>query len=161
MSRKVFVFIGDLHGQYSKLQSLWGHTSRLLAALRSDGPAGGPRDIQANVWFLGDYCDRGPCTREVLDMLITLPAQHPEHTFKFLRGNHDHAFEMYLNDAEADLSVTCQGYASHKPNTTLYDGPGWETMHLQGERGGGSAVCTALTPVCPHFLSQGGAGAAR
>ena len=62
--------IGDIHGHAdvleTLLQSLDLHRTRLV--------------------FLGDYVDRGPQTRAVLDRLIEL-AGNPNHIF--LRGNHD------------------------------------------------------------------------
>jgi serine/threonine protein phosphatase 1 len=63
--------IGDIHGCSSALDAL-------LAAM---APA--PEDM---LIFLGDYVDRGPDTRGVLDRLIQLKSRGPLVT---LRGNHE------------------------------------------------------------------------
>ncbi len=62
--------IGDIHGFSGALDAL-------LAQLN---PA------ENRLVFLGDYIDRGPNTRGVLDRLVALSA-NPNHVF--LRGNHD------------------------------------------------------------------------
>jgi len=64
------IAIGDIHGYPVALNTL-------LAQLN-------PRDDR--LVFLGDYIDRGPGVRQVLDTLIRLSA-NPNHVF--LRGNHD------------------------------------------------------------------------
>jgi serine/threonine protein phosphatase 1 len=64
--------IGDVHGSATALDAL------LLAI----APAPADRLV-----FLGDYVDRGPDTRGVLDRLIRLRAKFPHAVF--LRGNHE------------------------------------------------------------------------
>ena len=63
--------IGDIHGAAAALDAL-------LAAVR---PAADDRLV-----FLGDYVDRGPDSKGVLDRLIALSASH---RCVFLRGNHE------------------------------------------------------------------------
>src|SRR5262245_47096816 len=63
--------IGDIHGVSAALDAL-------LAAVR---PA--PDDLLV---FLGDYVDRGPDTKGVIDRLIALDKTH---RCVFLRGNHE------------------------------------------------------------------------
>ena len=63
--------IGDIHGCYTALTVLWGAVK----------PANGD-----TVVFLGDYVDRGPESREVLDLLVA-EARKPNRVF--LRGNHE------------------------------------------------------------------------
>ncbi|QFS81387.1 Serine/threonine-protein phosphatase 1 [Roseivivax sp. THAF40] len=70
--------IGDIHGQRDALQ-------RALDAIAQDGQ-------DAPVVFLGDYTDRGPDSRGVLDILIEGQASGADWTF--LMGNHD---EMMLD----------------------------------------------------------------
>ena len=62
--------IGDIHGFSGALETL-------LGVLNPD---------KDQLIFLGDYIDRGPDSRGVLERLIEL-SQNPNHVF--LRGNHD------------------------------------------------------------------------
>lgn len=73
--------IGDLHGHAGQLQ-------RALALIEADGG----RD--ARIVFLGDYCDRGPETRQVLDALIA--GQKAGRDWVFIKGNHDRMFEWFM-----------------------------------------------------------------
>lgn len=68
-------FIGDVHGEHKKLVSL---VSRA-------------RDQTGHLVFLGDYINRGPDSRRVLDYLVELQADASMQT-DFCRGNHDAAF---------------------------------------------------------------------
>lgn len=67
--------VGDIHGHCELL-------NRLLAMLRDAGM----RDDDLLV-FVGDYVDRGPDVRGVLERLISLKADRPNTVF--LRGNHE------------------------------------------------------------------------
>lgn len=73
--------IGDIHGQLSMLQTK-------LAHIEADG---GP---EARIVFLGDYADRGPDSRGVLELLSDSQAQR--RNWVFLKGNHDRMFEYFL-----------------------------------------------------------------
>lgn len=75
--------IGDIHGQKARLEEA-------LALIEADG---GP---DAEVVFLGDYADRGPDVRGVLDLLMTGIAQGRRWTA--LMGNHDRMFLRFLRD---------------------------------------------------------------
>ena len=77
--------IGDIHGCLDKLR-------RLLAAC--EARAGGR---QARYIFLGDYVDRGPDSRGVIDCLIARQIAQPD-AIVCLRGNH----EQLALDAHAD-----------------------------------------------------------
>ncbi len=74
--------IGDIHGQKAMLESA-------LALIEKDGGADAP------IVFVGDYTDRGPDSRGVLDLLIAGVAQGRNWTL--LRGNHDRMFTWYLD----------------------------------------------------------------
>jgi hypothetical protein len=76
--------IGDIHGMHRMLVAL-------LDAVRQ-------RDSQAKFYFVGDYVNRGPESKEVVDLLLTLPDA------KFVRGNHDEIFDLVVNG---------QSYESH------------------------------------------------
>lgn len=64
-----YIAIGDIHGMCSLL-------NELLARLPDEG----------ELVFLGDYIDRGPDSRGVIDRLLRLRQSRPCH---FLRGNHE------------------------------------------------------------------------
>ena len=64
------VCIGDLHGNITELRSLWHALENKL----------GTELEPATVVFLGDYCDRGPDTKRVIDWLIDLRDRHSSAT---------------------------------------------------------------------------------
>ncbi len=66
--------IGDIHGCLFALEHLW------------DAVAPRPED---RVIFIGDYVDRGPDSKGVIDFLLGLPA---ELDVTFLSGNHEEKF---------------------------------------------------------------------
>lgn len=69
--------IGDIHGMLKPLHHLLQAVERL--------------DAQAQFIFLGDYVNRGPESRAVVDLLLALPSA------RFLRGNHDDVFDLILH----------------------------------------------------------------
>ena len=52
--------------------------------------------------FLGDYVDRGPASRQVLDRLIGLGAEG--RNVRFICGNHEEALLRFLADVEGGLA---------------------------------------------------------
>ena len=75
--------VGDIHGYADKLD-------RALGLIEADG---GP---EARVVFLGDYPDRGPDSRGVLDRLIEGRAAGRD--WVCLKGNHDRMFFRFLTE---------------------------------------------------------------
>jgi serine/threonine protein phosphatase 1 len=69
--------VGDIHGMFLPLDAL-------LSAV-------GRRDPAARFIFVGDYINRGPDSRKVIDRLVTLKDA------TFLRGNHDDIFDLVLH----------------------------------------------------------------
>jgi hypothetical protein len=69
--------IGDVHGMLRPLGAL-------LEAVRKADP-------DAHFVFVGDYVNRGPDSRGVIELLLTLPRA------RFLRGNHDDVFDLLVN----------------------------------------------------------------
>ena len=123
------VCVGDLHGHIDKTVKLW---KALEAELGEAGLAA------AHVVFLGDYCDRGPHTREVLDFLIKLEVSRTPGTTTFLAGNHDFAFGCFLGCLDVvppgfDLDGTKDPRFTHGYWTPDVEGG----MHYQGRRWGG------------------------
>ena len=85
--------IGDIHGQLEALQ-------QVLALIEADG---GP---DPRVVFLGDYTDRGPDSRAVIDLLMQGRADGRD--WHFIKGNHDRMFCWFMQDYprhEAHLPV--------------------------------------------------------
>jgi serine/threonine protein phosphatase 1 len=92
--------IGDVHGQCDKLVDL-------LARLGQEGM----KECDTLV-FVGDYVDRGPNVRGVIDLLIGLRQSRPNTVF--LRGNHE---QMMLDarqrfDPSFDSNNSCQNIES-------------------------------------------------
>lgn len=75
--------IGDIHGQLAELH-------RVLDLIEADG---GP---DAHIVFVGDYTDRGPDSRGVLNLLID--GQQQSRNWTCLMGNHDRMFAWFMQD---------------------------------------------------------------
>jgi serine/threonine protein phosphatase 1 len=71
--------IGDIHGMYDALRGLLDLVAK--------------RDASPRFYFVGDYVNRGPDSRRVIDLLLTLPGA------RFVRGNHDDVFDLVLHGA--------------------------------------------------------------
>ncbi|SPF81157.1 metallophosphoesterase family protein [Pseudoprimorskyibacter insulae] len=87
--------IGDIHGQIDMLH-------RALETIAKDADAGAP------VVFLGDYVDRGPDSRAVLDLLMQGQADGLPWTV--LKGNHDRYMTRFLGDADYRDANTTKNY---------------------------------------------------
>ena len=77
--------VGDIHGRVDLLERMF---NRIDADLKSN-PVGNPIQV-----FLGDYIDRGPASREVLDRLI---ARNRIRRSVFLKGNHESFLTGFLS----------------------------------------------------------------
>lgn len=80
-----FYAIGDIHGQLGLLQDIHGRIARDQAEY---GPG--------LVVHLGDYVDRGPDSRGVIDFLMEGMAAG--RNWQVLKGNHDRMFTGFLDD---------------------------------------------------------------
>ncbi|MGC9953118.1 MAG: metallophosphoesterase family protein [Rhizomicrobium sp.] len=81
--------VGDIHGRSDLLRSLIGKITRDSKARLQQGQ----RPI---VIFLGDYVDRGPDSRGVIELLLhDLPSAW---MCRFLKGNHEDALLSFLRD---------------------------------------------------------------
>lgn len=81
-SSRGYIAIGDIHGCAKTLKAL-------LNTL--DKAYGGARTYV----FLGDYVDRGPESKQVIDQLIEFSQHRP---CEFIRGNHDQMLLNYYAD---------------------------------------------------------------
>ncbi len=84
--------IGDIHGCLESLDQL----------LKKITPR--PED---ELVFVGDYIDRGPQSREVVDRLLTLP-----HRCVFLMGNHERMLLDFLAGEDEDIYLENGGRAT-------------------------------------------------
>ncbi len=75
--------IGDVHGFTEQLD-------HALARIEKDGGK------DAHIVFLGDYTDRGPNSRGVLERLLN--GVNKDRNWTVLRGNHDRMFCRYVKD---------------------------------------------------------------
>jgi serine/threonine protein phosphatase 1 len=127
--------IGDIHGCRDKLV-------RLLELLHYDPAAD-------RLIFLGDYIDRGPDSKGVIDVLLDL--QHENAANIFLMGNHEDNFLTYL-----DACRTAEG-ASYWLTEPFFAGGGVATLqsycpglrHPFAER-----VIDAMPPTHLAFLAN-------
>ncbi|XP_044474149.1 tyrosine-protein phosphatase RLPH2-like isoform X2 [Mangifera indica] len=125
--------IGDIHGYMTKLQNLWTNLETFID----------PSDFNsALIIFLGDYCDRGPSTRQVIDFLLSLTTKYPSQKHVFLSGNHDLAFAGFVGVLPeprngADFKKGWKEYEQNEEREGWFKGERYERMHLQGRRWGG------------------------
>jgi serine/threonine protein phosphatase 1 len=78
--------IGDIHGRADLLETIF---------LRIDADLALNPVTRSTEVFLGDYIDRGPASRQVLDQLV---ARSRTHETVFLKGNHETYLMDFLND---------------------------------------------------------------
>ena len=78
--------IGDIHGMLRPLQTVISEVTR--------------RDPWAHLLFVGDYVNRGPDSKGVIELLLALKNAH------FVRGNHDDVFDLVVNGTNYDPSAT-------------------------------------------------------
>jgi serine/threonine protein phosphatase 1 len=94
MSRKIFA-VGDIHGSFEKLEALMK-----ILPWRKDSD-----DL---LLFIGDYVDRGPNSREVVEYLVNLKKDGGN--FIFLKGNHEKMLvDFYVHQKDQMLYVANGG----------------------------------------------------
>lgn len=92
--------IGDIHGQPSELH-------RVLDLIKADG------GDDAEIVFLGDYTDRGPDSKGVLDLLVE--GWKADRNWTFLMGNHDRMFSWFMRDyPQHDAHLPIELYWLHQ-----------------------------------------------
>jgi len=96
MEKRIFA-IGDIHGELNALETLIDS----LELTEKD-----------ELVFLGDYVDKGPQSKEVLDYLIDLQEKYD---CTFVRGNHEE-FMLYVIDEEDFVELF---WGNHGGNQTL------------------------------------------
>lgn len=119
--------IGDIHGRLDLLVAL--HSDILEDATRH------PHDGSNVLIYLGDYVDRGPCSREVIDCLMSDPL--PGFESVRLMGNHDEALLKFLDDPAIGPSWSSYGGEATLLSYGVRARPGiiglarWEDMRQQ------------------------------
>jgi len=101
-----FFAIGDIHGNLSHLERLMEEIKPSLSPQRD------------TLVFLGDYIDRGPDSKGVVDFILQLRTELPH--LRCLKGNHEAMFlEWLLNGKDYDLylynggGATIRSYSQH------------------------------------------------
>jgi serine/threonine protein phosphatase 1 len=94
MSTRIFA-VGDIHGSFDKLEAM-------MDVLPWDRDAG---DL---LLFIGDYVDRGPRSRDVVELLVQL--KRAGGNFAFLKGNHEKMLlDFYVEQKDQMLYVANGG----------------------------------------------------
>ena len=99
---RTVVAIGDVHGRLDLLVPL---ISQIKAALSSS--AGQAKPVLV---FVGDYVDRGPSSKGVIDAILQLRLEE-DFDIRTLRGNHEEALLAFLQDANFGPTWSEQGGA--------------------------------------------------
>ncbi|HOF87927.1 MAG TPA: metallophosphoesterase family protein [Armatimonadota bacterium] len=116
-----FIAIGDIHGCRTMLDLL-------LAKLPDDG----------TLIFLGDYIDRGPDAKGVLDRLLRLREERP---CVFLRGNHE------------AMAIAALRGDTRSAELWLYNG-GIETIHSYAGEDIPDDHWAFLTATLPYYVTD-------
>jgi serine/threonine protein phosphatase 1 len=82
------IAVGDIHGELSHLEKLWAKLPVL--------------DAKDTLVFLGDYVDRGPNSKGVIDFMRSLSTRTLAKTV-FLRGNHEDGWLRVVNGGFAEF----------------------------------------------------------
>lgn len=93
---KIFA-VGDIHGCLTSLEKLLDQI-----------PINWGKDY---LIFLGDYIDRGPDSRAVIDLLIELKKEYPERIIT-LKGNHEWMLERFLKGIDMEIYLYNGGEAT-------------------------------------------------
>lgn len=131
--------VGDIHGRADLLAPL---LARIDADL-STHPIAQPCQV-----FLGDYIDRGPHSRQVIDLLT---ARRRRQQMLFLRGNHEDFALEFLSDP-TKLSEWKQ--AGGMSTLLSYGVKIADRTDPAGEREAAIAFRRALPPSHVHFLQS-------
>lgn len=124
---RTVICVGDIHGHMHRLRELWRNL---------EAKVGSESFNTATVIFLGDYNDRGPDTKQVLEFLIALPHLYPEQRHVFLCGNHDFGFASFVGALPPlphgfEYTSTWPEFEHNEEREGWWSGPGQEEIHLQ------------------------------
>lgn len=138
--------VGDIHGYYDKLEDLMN----LVRPTSAD-----------KVIFLGDYIDRGPDSRKVLQYLMDFKKRFPGTDSVFLRGNHEQILlDALAGSRDMGPSFSSLRAISRKAEIEL-DPDAWgiftanggrKTLESYGVRTGYAMDCAAIPGEHVEFL---------
>jgi serine/threonine protein phosphatase 1 len=104
--------VGDIHGCLDQLEQLLDDVQPDLE-----------KDL---LLFVGDYIDRGPESRGVVDYIIRLREQYPRERIVCLKGNHEAMFLDFLEGRERELFLFNGGMSTLRD----YWGDNWDRKEL-------------------------------
>jgi len=107
MSGDLYV-IGDIHGCLAPLKRLLEHLE--------------PDLHQDRLLFVGDYIDRGPDSRGVVDYILGLKTRYPAENIICLRGNHEAMLADFLAGKDRQLFLFNGGLSTIRE----YWGEDWD-----------------------------------
>ncbi|UVK38603.1 serine/threonine protein phosphatase [Mesorhizobium sp. AR10] len=127
--------IGDVHGRLDLLAAMH---RRIEAEIKQDQPS------DWRVIHLGDYVDRGPDTKGVIDFLIDAHKRDPRHLM--LAGNHDIGFLDFLKSPDPDgLFIRYGGIQTAQSyGVTITGGSAWFGKAEAALRQGHAALVEAV-----------------
>lgn len=102
--------IGDIHGHLDALERLM---DKIKPDLEKD-----------QVVFMGDYIDRGPCSKGVVDYVLRLKNLAPRANVVCLKGNHEAMFLDFLQGREVELFLFNGGLSTIRD----YWGDNWDRL---------------------------------
>jgi serine/threonine protein phosphatase 1 len=133
--------IGDIHGRLDLVEGL-------LRAIENDAAKSGA--AQKTLVFVGDYVDRGPDSRGVIELLLSgLPKGFETH---FLKGNHEAMLRSFLDDANSLRHWLMNG-ASPTMRSYGVDVEALERRHADAEAWR-AAFAAALPASHRHFFED-------
>ncbi|MBY0432260.1 MAG: serine/threonine protein phosphatase [Rhodospirillales bacterium] len=88
----VIYAVGDIHGEARLLASMLRH-------IEADAQPALDAGLKCRLVFLGDYIDRGPDSRGVIELLLAMPPSG--FSLTCLMGNHEAALLAFLKDPAA------------------------------------------------------------
>lgn len=122
---ETFYAIGDIHGRADLIVSLVDKIEEDIAG----------SDAKVRLIFLGDYCDRGLETRQVIDFLLSERVQ--KHRPIFIKGNHEQTLIEFLSDpatgpawARYGGRETLVSYGVRPPRSLSFN-EDWERARLE------------------------------
>jgi serine/threonine protein phosphatase 1 len=125
------VAVGDIHGRLDLLDSLLDQILEEIVGV--DGA------IRPMLIFVGDYVDRGPASKGVIDRIIDL-GRRPDLEVQALKGNHEEALLAFLEDpgfgvmwCEQGGAQTLASYGVAAPRLAS-DDKGWEAARAAFDR---------------------------
>ena len=124
--------VGDIHGRRDLLDEL---AAKIRADAQMTMMATAPPGVRPVLIFIGDYVDRGPDTRGVVDVVLAL-GRGGEFEVRALKGNHEEQLLAFLKDPRAGPAwldfgggATLNSYGV-RPPTGRTDEAAWEAARL-------------------------------